>query len=183
MKASDLPNVISCFRLILVIPIGYLLARHHFNWALLLIFIAGISDALDGYLAKTYGWQSRLGSFLDPLADKLLLLCCFGMCVWLGLIPLWLFGLVLLRDAIVATGALFYHLLIEPFQGDPPFSSKLNTVLQIVFVLAVILAQSLIPIPSAWLTYLLYGVVATTAISGIEYVWVWGLKAWQHSRD
>lgn len=182
MTRRDIPNLISIARIVLVLPIGYLLGTQQFTWALLLIFVAGLSDGLDGYLAKHFGWSSRLGSFLDPLADKLLLLCCFAVCMWIGLIPWWLFALVLLRDTVVATGALCYHLLIEPFQGDPPFSSKLNTVLQIVFVLAVIVAQTGLPIPSSWLQFMMYVVVATTSISGIEYVWVWGLKAWHKSR-
>lgn len=183
MTRRDIPNLISIVRLLLVLPIGYLLLQQHFQWALLLIFVAGISDALDGYLAKHFHWESRLGSFLDPLADKLLLLCCFGVSAWIGLIPWWLFALILMRDAVVATGALFYHLLIEPFQGEPPFSSKLNTVVQIVFMLAVIVSQAVVSMPSSWLIYLMYGVVATTAVSGIEYVWVWGLRAWQKTRS
>jgi cardiolipin synthase len=166
-----------------VLPIGYLLAQQQFKFALLLIFVAGISDALDGYLAKHYHWESRLGSFLDPLADKLLLLCCFGMCVWVGLIPWWLFVLILVRDTVVAAGAMCYHLLIEPFQGEPPFSSKLNTVVQIVFILAVIVAQAVVAIPASWLTNLMYVVVATTTLSGVEYVWVWGLRAWYKTRE
>ena len=183
MNWQQLPNVISVSRIVLVLPIGYLLGQREFGLALILIFIAGVSDGLDGYLAKRNGWESRLGSFLDPLADKLLLLCCFFMCVWIGLLPMWLFGVILIRDIVVATGAWFYHLWIEPFHGAPPFSSKLNTVLQIVFILALMLNQGLLPVPDIWLEYGLYIVAMTTAISGLEYVWVWGLKAWKISKE
>jgi len=178
MTRKDLPNAISVLRIILVIPIVYLLLNKQFNLALALFVVAGLSDALDGYLAKKYNWSSRLGSFLDPLADKLLLVSCFAVCVVIELVPVWLFVLVVCRDLLVAFGALACHFLLEKFHGDPPFSSKLNTALQIIMLVIVFSSESLLTIPATWIEYVLYSVAATTVVSGAEYVWIWGFKYW-----
>ena len=178
MKKKDIPNAISMMRIILVIPIVYFLLRGQYNVSLILFLVAGLSDALDGFLAKRYQWVSRLGSFLDPLADKLLLLSCFTACAYLELMPLWLLVLVISRDLFVAMGAFLYHYFIEGFKGDPPFSSKLNTLVQIVYLLMLISSQGLILIPLSWVELVLYAVLATTSVSGLEYVWVWGMRAW-----
>ena len=74
MRSSDLPNAISIFRITLVFPIVWFMANREFGAAFALFFIAGLSDAVDGFLAKRYQWQSRLGSIIDPLADKILLI-------------------------------------------------------------------------------------------------------------
>jgi len=178
MTRKDIPNAISILRIVLVAPIVYFLLVENFTAALVLIVIAGVSDALDGFLAKKYDWISQLGSFLDPLADKLLLVSCFLVCVLIGLIPAWLFAMILIRDLIVAFGALIYHFVIEEFHGTPPFSSKLNTLFQIVYLVMVIASQGVVYVADSWLNFALYCVAATTAISGLEYVWIWGLKAW-----
>lgn len=178
MNRRDIPNAISVLRIILVLPVVYFLLTANFQMALLLFVIAGVSDALDGYLAKRFDWTSELGSFLDPLADKLLLVSCFLVCVAINLIPVWLFALILIRDLVVAFGALAYHFMIEPFHGEPPFSSKLNTMAQIVYLVMLIASQGIVDIPNSWVEFTLYAVAATTAISGLEYIWVWGFKAW-----
>jgi len=178
MSRKDIPNIISVLRMVLVVPIVYLLLIERYPFALGLIVVAGLSDALDGFLAKRYNWSSQLGSFLDPLADKVLLVCCFFVCVFMGLVPAWLFIIVVLRDVIVALGALLYHLMVEDFHGDPPFSSKLNTTFQIVYLVMLISSQGVVDLPPAWIDYALYSVAITTGISGLEYIWIWGMKAW-----
>ncbi len=178
MTRKDIPNIISVIRIILVVPIVYFLLDERYNVALLLFVIAGLSDALDGLLAKRYDWVSQLGSFLVSLADTLLLVSCFLVFVFMELIPNWLFVLILVHDLIVAFGALVYHFMFEEFQGGPPFSSKLNTAFQIIYLVMLIAGQSLLSVPPDWLEFTLYAVAATTAISGLEYIWVWGLKAW-----
>jgi len=178
MNRKDIPNIISVLRMVLVAPIVYLLLSERYQFALLLIVVAGVSDALDGFLAKRYGWSSQLGSFLDPLADKILLVSCFFVCVFIGLVPAWLFIIIVLRDVIVALGALLYHLTIEQFNGEPPFSSKLNTAFQIIYLVMLIASQGILSVPADWIEYAVYAVAATTTISGLEYVWTWGLRAW-----
>lgn len=179
MTRKDIPNLISILRIILVVPIVYFLSKGDYLDALVLFVIAGVSDALDGFLAKRFGWTSRLGSLLDPLADKFLLISCFLVFVFIGLMPTWLFAMIVLRDLIVAFGALLYHLKIEKFNGEPPFSSKLNTTFQIVYLVVLISSQGIIDVPVGWMNIILYAVAATTMISGLEYIWVWGLKAWR----
>jgi len=186
MSRKDIPNIISVLRMVLVVPIVYLLLFESYQFALILIVVAGVSDALDGFLAKRYDWSSQLGSFLDPLADKILLVCCFFVCVFIGLVPAWLFIMVVMRDVIIALGALLYHFTVEEFNGDPPFSSKLNTTFQIIYLVMLIASQNTISVPVNWIEYAVYAVAATTAISGLEYVWTWGLRAWSmkiHERN
>jgi len=96
----DIPNLITAFRFLLVPPVVFLLLSSRFGEALVIFAIAGFSDALDGFLAKHYGWASRLGAALDPLADKLLLVSAFIALGWLELIPVWLVVIVILRDIV-----------------------------------------------------------------------------------
>jgi cardiolipin synthase len=182
MKPRDIPNLITVFRFLLVPPMVWLLLSDRFTAALMVFGVAGFSDALDGLLAKHFGWTSRLGSLLDPLADKLLLLAAFITLGWLHVIPLWLVGLVCLRDLVIVTGAVSYHVLIEPLTAEPSRISKLNTLAQILLVLAVMINRDLYPLPPLWLDVLLYSVLVSTLWSGIDYVWTWSSKA-RHARD
>ncbi len=177
MKREDIPNLISVLRIFFSIPIIWVLLEHQFGIALILFTIAGISDGLDGYLAKHYHWESQLGGLLDPLADKILLVSSFLCLGWLGLIPIWLVMLVLLRDLVIVTGALIYHFRVTHLDAEPSMISKLNTLIQILLVLAVVLDEG-------WFTlepFLIYGLIwltlATTVLSGVHYVWVWSRRA------
>ena len=179
MKPRDIPNIITVFRFLLVPPVVWLMLNQRFGAALVVFGIAGFSDALDGYLAKRYNWTSRLGSLLDPLADKLLLLSAFITLAWLHWIPLWLVSLVILRDLIIVAGAIVYHMRIEQLDAEPSLVSKLNTVTQILLVLAVMFTQAIQELPALWMDVLLYSVLATTIWSGLDYIWTWGRRAWQ----
>lgn len=119
MNWSQLPNLISILRIILVVPVILALLKADFVLALVLFAVAGFSDALDGFLAKHYHWQSRLGSILDPLADKLLLVVTFATLTWLGFLPSWLLWLVLGRDVLIVVGALTYHYVVGKFELLP----------------------------------------------------------------
>ncbi len=179
MKASDLPNIITIFRFLLVPPLVLLLLNHRYGTALIVFGVAGFSDALDGFLAKRYGWTSRAGAIMDPLADKLLLVSSFVTLGWLGWIPLWLVAVVILRDTVIVIGALIYHWYVAYLETTPPtLVSKLNTFAQIMLVLAVMFSQSVQDLPCLWIDVLLYSVLVTTIWSGLDYVWVWGRRAW-----
>jgi cardiolipin synthase len=179
VKKRDIPNIITAFRLLLVPPVVILLLQDRFAAALVVFGVAGLSDGLDGFLAKRYGWRSRLGGLLDPLADKLLLVSSFLTLGWLGWIPLWLVALVILRDLVIVTGAIFYHMRIEQLEAEPTMASKLNTVTQILLVLAVMFSLGIKTLPAQWIDILLYSVLATTLWSGFDYIWIWGRRAWQ----
>ena len=113
MSWSWLPNAISIMRIILILPILVLFVNNEFGWALVLFGIAGLSDGIDGWLAKTYGWQSRLGGFLDPAGDKLLVAWSFGTLAYLGHIPVWLAVIVILRDVIIVAGSFLYTVIFR----------------------------------------------------------------------
>lgn len=177
MQARDIPNLITVFRFLLVTPVVWAMLDDRFGLALLLFGIAGLSDAVDGYLAKRNNWSSRLGAIMDPLADKLLLVCAFVTLGWLGLIPLWLVALIILRDIMIVTGALVYHYKVEKITMEPSMVSKLNTFTQILLVFAVMFSRGIQALPSTWIDVLLYAVVVTTVWSGLGYVWTWGRRA------
>ena len=179
VKRSDIPNIIAVFRVLLVPPLVLLLLNHQYGSALVVFGVAGFSDALDGFLAKRYGWSSRMGAIMDPLADKLLLVASFVTLGWLGLIPPWLVALVILRDVVIVIGAMIYHWCVAYLETTPPtLLSKLNTFTQILLVLAVMFSQSVQALPFLWIDILLYSVLATTIWSGLDYVWIWGHRAW-----
>lgn len=161
----------------LVIPVVYLLIQRQFSFALVLFFIAGISDGLDGYLAKRNNWTTRLGSILDPLADKLLLVFSYFALGWMGDIPMWLVIAVVVRDLIIVVGAIAYHELIGEYDMTPTWVSKANTFFQIVLVLVVVFSLGAYTLPELFIEALVYIVALTTVASGANYVWVWGRRA------
>ncbi len=183
MQARDIPNVISIMRIFLSIPVVWMLLQHNFGIALILFTIAGISDGLDGYLAKHYGWESRLGGLLDPLADKILLVFSILSLGWLELLPAWLVFLVILRDLVIVTGAFVYNFQVAELDAAPTMLSKFNTVVQIVLVLAVVLDQGLLGIPAMVLQGLVWLTLTTTVLSGVNYVFVWSRRAVDHNKN
>nr|VFK03429.1 MAG: CDP-diacylglycerol--glycerol-3-phosphate 3-phosphatidyltransferase [Candidatus Kentron sp. H]VFK03873.1 MAG: CDP-diacylglycerol--glycerol-3-phosphate 3-phosphatidyltransferase [Candidatus Kentron sp. H]VFK06554.1 MAG: CDP-diacylglycerol--glycerol-3-phosphate 3-phosphatidyltransferase [Candidatus Kentron sp. H] len=176
MNKHHLPNLITGLRVLLTPPVVLLLIFDEYLLALGIFFIAGISDAVDGFLAKRYGWETRLGSVLDPLADKTLLLATFITLGWLSLIPLWLVGLIILRDAIIVGWAAVYQALVQRLEVRPNLFSKINTVTQILLALAVMFFQGT-DIPWAGLEVILITLVfATTLLSGTIYLIEWAKK-------
>ncbi len=182
MRREDIPNLISIMRIFLSVPVVWLLLEQQFGVALVLFAVAGISDGLDGYLAKHYGWESHLGGLLDPLADKVLLISSFLSLAVIGMIPVWLVVLVILRDLVIVTGALVYHFRVMELEAEPSMISKVNTVAQIFLVLAVVLDQGLVQLPMLVTQGLIWVVMATTLASGVNYVWVWSRRAASHHR-
>ncbi len=184
MNRRDIPNLLTVLRVFLTVPVIWALLQREFSWALLLFGVAGVSDGLDGYLAKRYGWESRLGSLLDPLADKALLVSSFLALGWLDLIPVWLVVLVILRDLVIVAGALVYHFQVEHLEAAPSPLSKLNTVTQILLVLAVVCAAGPLSLPEFVVETLIWATLVTTLASGASYVWIWSRKAldqgWLH---
>ncbi len=181
MRARDLPNLITLVRFLLVPPVVVLLLNHRYGLALGVFMLAGFSDALDGYLAKRFHWTSRLGGLLDPLADKALLISCYLSLAVLGLIPLWLVVLVIVRDLVIVCGAAAYHLWVEVLDPQPRLLSKVNTAAQLLLVLAVMFSAGLVRLDPFWIRALVALVLVTTVASGADYVWTWGRRA-RHRR-
>jgi cardiolipin synthase len=173
-----LPNLICILRIALIWPIVRALEAAEYGVALALFAFAAVSDGLDGYLAKRFSWTSDLGKVLDPLADKLLLVVVFVAATWLGLVPWWLTATAVARDVLIGLGAVVFTLWFGPLQGRPTIISKVNTAVQLGYLVAVIVsAATTFPPPEiiaalAWLT------LATTVISGIDYVSKFTRRAW-----
>ncbi len=177
MSLRWLPNAISILRIAMIAPIVVLAVSGNFAWALALFAVAGFSDGLDGYLAVRYGWTTRLGALLDPAADKLLMTALFVTLAWTGQIPVWLAVAVIARDAVIVAGALAYNYLIKPVPGEPTRISKLNTALQMLFVLFVLSRAGFDWPDPITLTLLGAAVLVTVVISGVDYVLSWTRRA------
>ena len=177
MSPSNIPNLICFARIALVIPIIRLLWQEQFLLSLLLILIAGLSDILDGYLAKKNNWRSYLGAVLDPAADKILLVSLFLTLQSMDLIPLWLTLTVILRDLMIVFGLGLYRYFVGVPQPKPTRISKFNTLLQLAFIILVILAQG-IQFPFEILSMVCGSLVFVTSIlSGLDYWIIWSIAA------
>jgi len=182
MNLAMVPNLICVLRIALAVPIVWLLADGRYGPTLVLFVVAALSDVLDGYLAKTFNWTTELGRLLDPLADKLLLVSVFITLAWLGLVPVWLAAIAVARDVIIGAGALVYRLLFGPVEGRPTVPSKLNTLVQLLFVIAVV-GRAANPGVPEWLTVALGALVlVTTVVSGFDYTSTYVRKAIAVSR-
>lgn len=177
MNLRHLPNLLTCLRFLLVGPVLIALLSQHFLLGLILFALAGITDALDGLLARLYGWTSRFGAIADPLADKLLLMSSFIALYWLGLIPLWLMFIIVARDILILFGVLSYRYFVGRLEVMPSSISKINTFLQIVLVPILLLNLSLLPMPEFLIQGLMYGVLITSIVSLLHYTWVWTYRA------
>ncbi len=169
-------------RILLAIPIAMTLVHHQYVATLALFGAAAVSDAADGFLAKRFGWQTRLGAVLDPAADKLLLATVFVTLAALRLVPLWLMAAAVARDVIIVLGAIAYRAYIGPVEASPSIISKLNTACQAVFILAVI-GRAQFDTPDRWVVVVLGALMfVTVVISGIDYVLRYGGEAIAEAR-
>jgi cardiolipin synthase len=173
MSLSWLPNAISISRIALILPILWLFTNEQFGWALALIFGAGLSDGIDGYLAKKYHWATRLGAFLDPAGDKLLIAWSYGALAYLGHIPVWLAFVVIFRDVVIVAGSFIYHYLVRRLEGEPTRISKLNTALEFTFLVLVVAKAGYDWPDDITITILGASVLVTVVISGYDYVSNW----------
>jgi cardiolipin synthase len=177
VNLRQLPNAITVARMLLVPPLLWCLHAGDYRAALWIALAAGLSDALDGWLAKRFGWQTWLGGVLDPIADKLLLDASF-VGLWMGGgAPGWLAMLVLGRDAVIVAGASAYHFMVGPVEGNPTLLSKATTVAQIALVLALLFGLAWQPLPQDLSIVAVWLVAALTFASGIDYVVRWSLRA------
>lgn len=179
MSLRWLPNAISIMRIVLVAPILAFIVQGKFDIALLLFFVAGFSDGLDGFLAKKFDWHSRLGALLDPIADKFLVAGTFIVLAYTGHIPIWLAALVILRDVVIIGGATAYNFLIRPVEGEPTRISKLNTAMQLLFILFVLTRAAFGWPARITITIIGAAIVVTVVISGTDYVLKWARRALQ----
>jgi len=172
---SNLPNAITVSRIALVPVLILLLKSQDYVPALIVFLIAGISDALDGYIAKRYNLVTGLGAILDPLADKILLVSAYIMLSFLGHVPFWLVLSVAFRDLLIIGGYLVYISLVGAVQMRPSYLSKLNTVMQILLIVAILVQQAASSFFPVLTNGLIIAVLITTVASGAHYLWIWGV--------
>jgi cardiolipin synthase len=181
MRLSLLPNVLTLLRMLAVGPLVYCLLTGRYQIAFVLAVFAGISDLLDGYLARRYGWMTHFGGVLDPLTDKFLLVSTTLTLAWLEQLPWWLVLIVVLRDLVIVGGGLYYHYLVARITAArPTLLSKWNTFGQILLIVCVMLKLAFPYFSGPWIHWLIYAVAATTIASGIQYVVTWSLRARRH---
>lgn len=173
-----IPNLLTTLRILLLIPIISALLNGRYLLAFSLFVLAGLSDCLDGFLARRFQWTSHYGAMIDPLADKLLLMSSFITLGYLGHIPHWLITIVIGRDIWILCGAMAYHFFIGEPEFAPTQLSKFNTFFQILLIGLLLLHLSLIPISAQILHMLMLLVLVMSILSFTDYTWVWGRRAW-----
>jgi cardiolipin synthase len=162
-----LPNWLTLLRILLIPFFVTLLVYRRETWALAVFCLASLTDMLDGYVARTHGRQTRLGAFLDPVADKLLLTSAFVTLTYLKMVPFWITAVVVSRDLILSVGVLVIHVSGGTVHPAPTWIGKASTVFQMGTVLAAMLFSreaSWVPRSLAWIT------AAFTLVSGMQYM-------------
>lgn len=169
----NLPNLISLARLLSVPLEVYLILTSQYELAFWLFVVAGLSDAIDGWIAKSLHQTSWLGSYLDPLADKALLVGVYATLGYQAQIPVWLVILVIFRDLLIIGGVIMLFAVTRHVRIIPSIASKANTVVQILFA-ALVLAR-LGPIEGVAMAVVPLGYLVglTTAVSGAGYLISW----------
>ncbi|MEE2957205.1 MAG: CDP-alcohol phosphatidyltransferase family protein [Pseudomonadota bacterium] len=173
----NVPNLISLIRLLAVPFMIYLILNGFYFSAFWLFVAAGISDGIDGFIAKRLEQVTPLGAYLDPLADKALLVAVYISLGKMDCLPSWLVILVVFRDVIIIGGVVLLHLLTDGVKMQPIFVSKINTLIQIILVIAVLfqLAFNFSNLEQI-ITALIFLVTVTTIFSGGVYIINWGKK-------
>jgi cardiolipin synthase len=179
MNWSWLPNAITLARVLASLPLLWLLMRGEYVPAFWLALVAGASDALDGILAKTMGWESVLGGILDPIADKLLLSVCFFGLWWSQHLPTWLLAVVLGRDLVILSGAWAWWKLKGSFTPEPSGISKSTTLVQLLLVGLMLAHLAGYELAAGWLRPLMLATAFITLASGLDYVLRYGTRAWR----
>ena len=169
----NIPNALTLARIILVPLIVWLIITHEIPAAFVLFLLAGLSDAVDGYLAKRFGWQTELGTYLDPIADKALLVSIY---VTLGLanhLPVWLVIAVVSRDILIVGAFILSWILSRPVTVSPLLVSKVNTLVQLVLASLVLAELGFGLGLEPFVAVFIWVTGALTILSAAVYFWVW----------
>ena len=178
----NLPNIITLLRIAAVPFAVWLIVEDYLMWAFWVFVAAGVSDALDGFIAKRFNMETELGKYLDPLADKALLVSVFVTLGIEGYIVSWLVILVVFRDLFIIGGALLFETMTHSLTMQPLMISKVNTTVQIVFAAAVMADAGYGIELDGGMEALVLATAATTIASGVAYAIVW-IKRWAQLED
>jgi len=171
------PNLLTLARIAMVPYLIILMQKQLFMAALCIFFIAGVSDGLDGLIARKFNAKSYAGALMDPVADKFLIVSIFIMFSSLQLIPFWLMLIVVLRDIVIVGGYILMLIFFSKVAIEPLKLSKLNTFLQISFIIVVLVGLAWQLDFSGVLPLLSYLVLFSSLVSGVAYVYLWSKKA------
>jgi cardiolipin synthase len=180
-RLLNIPNIITLARVILVPVVFWLLITGATEVAFVVFIIAGISDAVDGYLAKTFGWQTELGAYLDPLADKLLIVSIFLALGVDGKLPLWLVVAVVSRDILIIIAVMLSWLLGRPVRIKPLIVSKANTLAQILLA-ATVLADEGFGLGLGWVRFVLVwltGILTVASLAAYLHSWLLHMSGYE----
>ena len=178
----NLPNIITLLRIGATPIVVWLIVEQHLIWAFWVFVAAGVSDALDGFLAKQFDMETELGKYLDPIADKALLVSTYITLGINGYIPNWLVILVVFRDIAIVGGAMLFETMTHSLTMQPLMISKINTTLQIVLVCAVMAVVGYSVELDGILDLLVSATAVATIASGLTYAVVW-IKRWSELED
>lgn len=168
---THLPNAISLARLLSMPVVVLLMLYQKMTSAFWVFVLASISDAIDGYLARKFNIGSTLGVYLDPLADKILLVAVFLVLGHMGSASILLVSFVVTRDVLILTSVLYLRKRLGDKLGSPVFISKIHTLLQMAFATLVLGKEAFsISIDQELLDVLSYGIIGTTIFSVAEYI-------------
>jgi len=167
----SLPNILTLIRILLIPLFVLLIINKHLDWALMTFAVAGITDGLDGLIARLTHQRTELGAYLDPIADKLLLFSGFISLAIIEVIPSWLVVIVVTRDVIILMGFLVMFLTGYHPKINPSLLSKTTTTFQIVTILFVLTAWYF-PAFRHLSMVAVYGTAIITMLSGIQYVYI-----------
>ena len=173
----NIPNLISLCRLLVVPLVVWLILSGQMAEAFWLFVVAGASDAVDGFIAKRFNAATVFGGYLDPIADKVLLVSVYVTLGVTGHVADWLVIMIVFRDVLILGGAILYYMVTQSLAMQPVFISKVNTAAQIALA-TVILASTGLKLDLGWLSQaLVFLTAATTLISGGIYVVTWSRRA------
>ena len=167
----NLPNILTLIRVLLIPAFVILIMNKFFSWAIITFAIAGITDGIDGLIARITHQRTELGAYLDPIADKLLLSSAFITLAIIEILPSWLAVIVITRDLIILIGFLAMILANYRPKIQPSLVSKVTTVFQIAAILLVLLV-GYYPALGRLSTIAIYGTTLFTIISGSHYIYV-----------
>lgn len=174
MRVFNLPNTLTVTRIVLIPVFITSLEYKRYDYSLYIFILAAFSDLLDGQLARLWSQRTKLGRFLDPLADKFMLMTSYIFFAYYGWVPEWLTIIVISRDVIILTGVLLLYFITQSLRAEPSIPGKASTVMQLLLLFSVLLNINYdihldIKMVLVWATAFI------TSVSGLHYIYK-GLK-------
>ncbi len=175
-RLLSVPNVLTLTRIVMTPVIVYMVLTGQAWLAVALMVVAGITDMLDGAIARYFNQRTTVGAYLDPLADKVMLVSLFVTLFIVDQVPLFVFLAVIFRDAVILFGAIAYEIVTRQLTMQPSMVSKATTFMQIVYI-ALLLLNMAMPITAIWLQTTMWFAFVLTCASGVHYLVIWTNKA------